>query len=64
MDPSELREITGRYGGLSYNVVKWSVCRSIMVQSKPRHTYTNKAVVQISSLGWLFLLRLMQGLAF
>jgi hypothetical protein len=31
VDPSELRENTDRYGGLSYNVVKRPVCRSIVV---------------------------------
>jgi predicted aldo/keto reductase-like oxidoreductase len=30
---SELRENTDRYGGLSYNVVKWPVCRSVVVHS-------------------------------
>jgi hypothetical protein len=33
LDPYELRENTDRYGGLSYNVVKWPVCRSVVVQS-------------------------------
>jgi hypothetical protein len=32
LDPSELLENTDRCGGLSYNVVKWPVCRSVMVQ--------------------------------
>jgi hypothetical protein len=32
LDPSELRENTDRYCGLSYNVVKWPVCRSVVVQ--------------------------------
>jgi hypothetical protein len=29
----ELRENTDRFSGLSYNVVKWPVCRSVVVQS-------------------------------
>jgi hypothetical protein len=33
LDPSELRENTDRYGGLSYSVVRWPVCRSVVVQS-------------------------------
>jgi hypothetical protein len=41
LDPSELRENTYRYGCLSYNVVKWPVCRIVVVQYKLcRYEYT------------------------
>jgi hypothetical protein len=33
LNPSELPENTDRYVGLSHNVFKWSVCRSVVVQS-------------------------------
>jgi hypothetical protein len=33
---SELRENTDRYGGLSYNVVKWPVCQSVVVMVPSR----------------------------
>jgi hypothetical protein len=31
LGPSELHENTDRFGGISYNVVKWPVCRSVVV---------------------------------
>jgi hypothetical protein len=33
LDPSELHENTDRFDGISYNVVKWPECRSVVVQS-------------------------------
>jgi hypothetical protein len=30
LDPAELHENTDRFGGISYNVVKWPVCRSVV----------------------------------
>jgi hypothetical protein len=66
LDPSELRENTDRYGGLSYNVVKWPVCQSVVLKKhdtlthRPKHVgarILNKSVVQICALCWLFLLQ-------
>jgi hypothetical protein len=35
---------TDRYGGLSYNVVKWPVCRSVLVFSTFRHLVQTQSI--------------------